>query len=133
MRGMSRRSAVVLVWAVLFAALPVPFYMGASGFEPPLGIAFLAGLAGGIWCSEGGAGTTSLFAGLAIAQALAYLLLTGLVAQGVARLLFAWAPRRAHWGVAVLCAGLVGAALFPIYDTPLSSSRARSNVLQLFR
>ena len=30
-------------------------------------------------------------------------------------------------------AGLLCASLFPIYDTPLSSSRARSNALGLFR
>jgi hypothetical protein len=130
---MSRRKAVILLWVVLFAALPVPFYMGASGLEPPLGVAFLAVLAGGIWLAEGGAGTTALFAGLAIVQALVYALLTGLLARWLARLLFAWAPRRAPWGVAVLCAGLLAAALFPIYDTPLSSSRPRSSVLQLFR
>lgn len=129
---MSRGTAVVLLWAVLFVALPVPFYMGASGMEPPLGVAFLAGLAGGIWWTEGGAGTTALFAGLALGQALGYALLTGLLAAASVRLAFAWAPRRAPWGVALLCAALLVAALFPIYDTPLSSRRERSSVLELF-
>jgi len=130
---MSRRSAVYLLWAVFFAALPVPFYMGASGCEPPLGVAFLAALAGGVWWTEGSGGNTALFAGLALGQALLYTLLVGLAAALAARALFALFPRRAPWAVGLLCAALLCAALFPIYDTPLSSSRARSSALQLFR
>ena len=130
---MSRRAAVCLLWAVFFAALPVPFYMGASGLEPPLGVVFLAGLAGGIWWSEGSGGTTALFAGLALAQALLYTAAAGLGAACVVRALWSLAPRRATWVVALLCGALATAALFPIYDTPLSSSRPRSSLLGLFR
>jgi hypothetical protein len=130
---MSRRSAVYLLWAVFFAAVPVPFYMGASGFEPPLGVAFLAGLAGGILWTEGGGGNTGQFAGLVLGQAVLYTLLAGLAAAGVARLLWSLFPRRAPWAVGLISAALLCAALFPIYDTPLSSSRPRSNALQLFR
>jgi hypothetical protein len=106
---------------------------GASGFEPPLGLTFLAALAGGIWWTEGSGGNTGLFAGLALGQALVYTLLAGAAAAAIARLLWALFPRRAAWAAGLLSAALLGAALFPIYDTPLSSSRPRSNALQLFR
>jgi hypothetical protein len=130
---MSRRSAVCLLWAVFFAVLPVPFYMGASGLEPPLGVTFLAVLAGGIWLAEGSGGTTGLFAGLAVAQALLYTLAAGLFAVCAARALWRLSPRRAPWAAALIAGALLGASLFPIYDTPLSSSRPRSNLLGLFR
>ena len=130
---MSRRGAVYLLWAVFFAVVPVPFYMGASGFEPPLGVAFLAALASGIWWTEGSGGNTGLFTELAVGQALLYTLLAGLGAAPIARLLWALFPRRAAWAAGLLCAALLCASLFPIYDTPLSSSRPRSSALQLFR
>lgn len=130
---MSRRSAVGLLWAVFFATLPVPFYMGASGLEPPLGVVFLAGLAGGIWITEGSGGTTGMFAGLALAQAVVYTLLAGLAAAFAAGLLWRIFPRRAGWAVGLVSVVLLCAALFPIYETPFSSSRPRSSLLQLFR
>jgi hypothetical protein len=130
---MSRRSATALLWGVAFATLPVPFYVGASGCEPPLGLAFLAVLAGGVLWTEGGPGTTGMFAWLAIGQALASALVTGLVALLTARALFALVPRRAPLVVWLVCGALLAASLFPIYDTPLSSHGPRSSLLGLFR
>ena len=103
----SRRVAVYLLWAVFFATLPLPFYMGASGVEPPLGVSFLAALAGGIWLAEGNGGTTGMFAGLALAQAVLYTLLAGLAAALAARLIWAVLPRRAPLAVGLLCAVLL--------------------------
>jgi hypothetical protein len=128
----TRRTATRWLWALLFAALPVPFYVGAGGLEPPLGVAFLAALGAGIWWTEGSGGTTASLAALALAQALFWLLATGALAGCLSRALFALLPRRAGWAVGALCAGLALAALFPIYATPLSSQRPRSNWLQLF-
>lgn len=129
---MTRRTATRWLWALLFAALPVPFYVGAGGIEPPLGVAFLAALGAGIWWTEGSGGTTAPLAGLALAQALFWTLATGAIALCTTRALFARLPRRAGWAVGAICAALAVAALFPIYDTPLSSQRPRSNWLQLF-
>lgn len=128
---MTRTAATRWLWGALFAALPVPFYVGAGGLEPPLGVAFLAALGGGIWWAEGSGGTTAPLAGLALAQALLWVPATLAIAACAARALCAHLPRRAGWAVGALCAALGIAACFPIYDTPLSS-QPRSNWLELF-
>jgi len=128
----TRRTASAWLWAALFTALPVPFYVGAGGVEPPLGVAFLAALGTGIWWTEGSGGTTASLAGLALVQAVFWGFASWGLALCLCRGLFRFLPRRAGLAAGAICAALWLAALFPIYDTPLSSQRPRSNVLQLF-
>jgi hypothetical protein len=131
---MSRSAARWLLWLVLLITLPVPFFMGAQGLVPPIRVLFLAGIAAGMLLTEGAQGTAGMFAGLGVAQALIVVLLTLGLAALLARLIHRWLPQRLRTPVVILIAvSLLGVSLMPIYDTPLSSSRMRSSVLQAFR
>ena len=131
---MSRAAAKWLLWGVFLITLPVPFFMGAQGLVPPIRVLFLAGIASGMLITEGTQGTAASFAAMGVAQAAIVLVLTFGLAVLVARLIHRILPQRLRTPVViVIAAGLLGAALTPIYDTPLSSSRMRSSVLQAFR
>ncbi len=132
--SVSRSASKWLLWAALLLSLPLPFYMGAQGLVPPVRALFLAGIATGMLLTEGAHGTSGIFAGLGLAQGLAALLLSLGLAALLARLAWRLAPARARTPVVLaLACAMLGAALLPIYDTPLSSSRARSSLLQAFR
>jgi hypothetical protein len=122
---------------VLFAAaalaLPLPWYLGEIESAPWLRLAFFTAIFGSVFAAEGAGGTTGLFFGLGLAQLLLWGAVLRLSAALIARVL-AGVPRTA-WRAAIvagLAAAIVGAGLFPIYDTPLSSRRARSSLFELF-
>jgi hypothetical protein len=122
---------------VLFAAaalaLPLPYYLGEIERAPLLRLAFFTGIFGRVFVAEGGRGMTGLFFGLGLAQLLLYALLLRLGAGLLARSLFrVGAPRLRTALFAAVALALVGAGFSPLYDTPLSSSRGRSNLLGLF-
>ena len=129
---MSRKSTRRLLWLVALATLPVPYYLGEAELAPVLRLAFLTGLLTSVAVVEGGFATVSI-AAMGIAQTLLYALLLSLAARLLARavtLLPSALLRRA--AVACLAIGLCAASLLPIYETPLSSSRLRSSLWQLF-
>ena len=129
---MTRKSTVRLLWLVSLATLPVPFYLGQLETAPVLRLAFLTGLLTSVVVVEGGT-TTASIAGRGIAQILCYAGLLRLAAALLVRaleLLPSAHLRRA--AVACVAIGLCVASLFPIYETPLSSTRLRSSVWQMF-
>lgn len=112
--------------------MPVPFYLGEVEWAPVLRLAFLVALFAAVVLAEGGNTVTAMVV-MGLAQVLAYgalfLLCADLVARAVGRI--ASPPLRvAAVGSAVFL--LLASAMLPIYDTPLSSARARSTLWQLF-
>ena len=112
--------------------MPVPFYLGEVEWAPVMRLAFLSSLLSLVMVAEGGSALirictlgiiqTALYTGL-------FLLAAGLAARGVARI--REAPLRvAAVGTAVFL--LVASSLLPIYQTPLSSTRLRSDLWHLF-
>lgn len=130
---LSRRSARLLLFAVLLATLPVPYYLGALEVAPALRLLFLAALASGVAATEGAVGNQLLLTLLAVGFAACWALALWGAAALLARLLERWAPPRARaLLVGGLAAVLVAASMLPIYRTPLSSHTAESTVLGLF-
>jgi len=129
---MTRKPTRRLLWLVALATLPVPYYLGQLETAPVLRLAFLTGLLSSVAVVEGGA-TTASIAGMGIAQTLGYAGILRLAAMLLVRAL-GFLPsallRRAV--VACVAIGLCVASLFPIYETPLSSTRLRSSVWQMF-
>ena len=129
---MSPKSTRRLLWLLVLATLPVPYYLGQAETAPVLRLAFLTGLLSSVVVAEGGAATASI-AGMGIAQTLGYALLLSLAARLLVRalgLLPSASLRRAL--LTSVSIGLCVASLFEIYETPLSSTRLRSSVWQLF-
>jgi len=120
------------LWIAALATMPVPFFLVQVEWAPVLRLVFLTALFGAVALAEGG-GTELLMSALGTAQAAVYaglfFLGAGLVARAFERI--GSPPMRvAAVGTAVFL--LVASAQLPIYDTPLSSARMRSNLWQLF-
>lgn len=129
---MSTRNVRRLLYATALLTLPVPFYLGEPELAPVVRLAFLSGLITSVLVAEGG-GVNAMLAGIGIVQVLVWAGLlfaaAALLARGLARIPTAGV----RTGVAAaLAIALFGASLTDLYDTPLSSSRARSNLFQLF-
>jgi hypothetical protein len=128
----TRRTAGRLLWIVTLLTLPVPFYLGEPELAPVVRLAFLSALMSAVLVAEGG-GTLGVLAGLGIAQTLLYAVVFRLVAAWVARGLDRLPAPRARSAVVVIVAiVLFAVSLAEIYDTPLSSTRPRSNLTHIF-
>jgi len=101
-------------------------------WAPVLRLAFLTSLFSAVMLAEGG-GTVILMAVMGIVQTLLYaglfFLAAGFSARALERL--ASPPMRVA-AVGTFAFLLIVSAQLPIYETPLSSLRARSNFWQLF-
>ncbi len=129
---MTRSTARRLLWIVVLTTLPVPFFLGEPELAPVLRLAFLTGLLGAVLVTEGGS-TLAALVGLGAAQTLGYGLLLWLSAALVARVLEGFrAPAARGVVLAILAISLFAASLSEIYETPLSSHRARSSLFQIF-
>jgi hypothetical protein len=120
------------LWIAALLTMPVPFYLGQLEWAPVLRLGFLTLLFGAVALAEGG-GTVIALCVLGLVQAAVYASLFRMVADLGARGLLRFAPeplRAAAVGSAVFL--LVMTAQLPIYETPLSSTRLRSNLWQLF-
>lgn len=126
---MSKRNARRLLFATALLALPVPYYLGEPELAPVLRLAFLTGIVASVFAAEGG-GVTALLAGLGLAQ---LLLWSGLLFAAAAAIAQVGSTRARTAIAALLCLSLLAASLTDRYTTPLSSTRARSNVLQIFQ
>ena len=123
-----------LLFGVFVFTLPIPYYLGGFELAPAARAVFLAGLILGVVATEGGGGYLTLFGWLAGVQALLLPLALWGVAALAARSLRLLPQGGARSAVAlVLAAGMAGVSFFPIYDTPMSSRTAHSNVLGIFR
>ena len=117
---------------MVLTTLPVPFFLGEPELAPVLRLAFLTGLLGAVLVTEGGS-TLAALVGLGAAQTLGYGLLLWLSAALVARVLEGFrAPAARGVVLAILAISLFAASLSEIYQTPLSSQRARSSLFQIF-
>ncbi len=129
---MTRSTARRLLWIVVLTTLPVPFFLGEPELAPVLRLAFLTSLMGAVLVAEGGS-TLAAFVGLGAAQTLGYGLLLWLSASLVAGVLEGFRTSAARSAVVAIIAIVLFAASFSeIYDTPLSSSRSRSSLFQIF-
>lgn len=112
--------------------MPVPFFLVQVEWAPVLRLAFLTSLFTAVMLAEGGS-TVILMAGLGIVQTLLYaglfFLTAGFAARGLERI--ASPPMRVA-AIGTFAFLLIVSAQLPIYDTPLSSLRMRSNFWQLF-
>lgn len=130
---MSTKNARRLLFATALLTLPVPFYLGEPELAPVLRLAFLTGLVAAVVAAEGGMVTAAL-AGIGLVQALVWAGLLFAAAALAARALARIESGGARTAVVVaLAAALLGASLGERYDTPLSSTRARSSLFQLFQ
>lgn len=129
---MTRRTARWLLWSVALVTLPVPFYLGDPELAPLLRLAFLTGLMGAVLAAEGG-GTLTLLVGVGVFQLLLFAgllwLAAALLAWGIQRLR---APAARSAVVVAIAIALFAVSLAEIYQTPLSSTRPRSNLTQIF-
>lgn len=129
---MTRATARRWLFAVGLVTLPLPFYLGALELSPWIRLAFLSALLGSVALSDGG-GTISLLGGLGALQTLVGALLVwtlaALVALGIGALR---PPALRGAALAAILLALVAGSFLDIYDTSLSSTRPRSNVLHLF-
>jgi hypothetical protein len=125
----SKRGARWLLFATALLTLPVPFYLGEPELAPVLRLAFLTGLVTMVFAAEGG-GVTASLAGIGGVQVLAWAALLFGAAAAIARV----GSARARTAIAVaISLALLAASFTERYDTPLSSTRSRSNLLQLFQ
>jgi len=132
MRAVSPATARRWLWLAALVTMPIPFYLGEVEWAPVLRLAFLTSLFTAVLLAEGGDRMTQLTL-LGWVQAAVYAGLFFLVAHVAARLVsrIAAAPLRvAAVGTVVFL--LVASSLLPIYETPLSSTRLRSHLWQLF-
>ena len=112
--------------------MPVPFYLGEIEWAPVMRLAFLTSLLSLVMVAEGGRALiwlctlgiiqTALYTGL-------FMLAAGLAARGMALIREA-RLRVAAVGTVVFL--LFSSSLLPIYQTPLSSTRLRSDLWHLF-
>ena len=111
--------------------MPVPFYIGQVEWAPVLRLAFLTSLFGLVALAEGGRSVV-LFSSLGVLRTIytgLFFLAAGLVARAIARI--SEPPLRVvAVGTAVFL--LFASSLLPIYQTPMSSTRMRSDLWHLF-
>jgi hypothetical protein len=129
---LSRRASARLLFAAAVLALPVRYYLGEIESAPVVRLAFFTGVFGSVLLAEGARGMTGLFVGLGAVQLALWLLLlragAGLAARGIARIP---APALRSALCVGIAAVMLAAGLTPLYDTPLSSQRPRSSLLQI--
>ena len=132
MRGVSPTAARRWLWLAAIATMPVPFYVGQAEWAPVLRLAFLSSLFAAVVIAEGGS-TPTLFCTVGLLQTAIYAALFYLAAAVAARATWRFAPPHLRWAVVASAVVLLVAASFlPIYETPLSSTRMRSDLWHLF-
>lgn len=129
---MPQRTARRWLWIAALLTMPIPFYLGEVEWAPVLRLAFLTGLLGLVAVAEGGASTV-LLAALGLLQTAVYAGLflgaASLAARALARI--GSEPLRVA-AVGTVIFLLAVSAVLPIYETPLSSTRMRSNIFEIF-
>ena len=131
---MSRRTIRAIFWLLLIVTVPVPYMITELEIAPTLRLGFLSALIAGVRLAEGAGGWAwSAMLALGAVQTVLYAMLAYAVAAFAARLVVRFCPpaRRPVVLVAVAVA-LLAASAFDIYWTPLSSTRIKSSVQQVF-
>ena len=128
---MSTRSTRICLWLAALATVPVPYFLPEGESAPTLRLAFLTGLMTLVYSVEGPGPLVSAWV-MAIVQLLVW---SGVLYAGaglVTRTLAALRSAPRSLVTAAIVAALLSMSMFPIYETPLSSTRLRSNALHLF-
>ncbi len=128
---MSPRAVRWLIFLAAFATLPLPYFLPEGELAPAMRLVFLTGLMSVVYATEG-SGPLAAIWGMAIVQSLLWTALLYLAASLIARVLGAFASGPRSILALSLVAALFALSLSEIYQTPLSSTRPRSNLLHLF-
>lgn len=129
----SVRRARWLVWLALVAAWPVPLVLVGRGAMPAGAVAELAAATVGVALVEQASGIVPLLAFVLALQALVWVAVFALVAR-----LFVQGLRSLAGGatvpvvVALVTAGIVLAALAPLYTSPFDAKQARQTLLEVY-
>ena len=121
-----------ILWGVFVLTLPVPFFLGGFEVAPTVRLVFLSGLIVGVVATEGPTGWLGTFALLGAVQSLLWpLIFWGIAGLAGALISRARAPLRTVL-VACVVVALLATSMFDIYRTSLSSSGARSSLVEIF-
>lgn len=129
---MSTKLIRLLLWLAFLAVLPVPYWVFEAGRVPTLWLGELSAFVLAMLMSEGGR-VTRVVATLFTVQTLLGIGATYLLARLASRLI-ARVPSGGTRTVLVVAAVVVilGAALLPLYRSPLVAGGAPVNVIALF-
>lgn len=128
---MSPRVTRWLIFLAAFSTIPLPYFLPEGESAPALRLLFLAGLMSTVYLAEGPGPLAGIW-GMALLQLLLWTVILYLGAALVARPLAAFAPWLRGILTISLAAFLLSLSFSEIYQTPLSSTRLRSGLLQLF-
>lgn len=122
-----------LLWLAFVVALPVPYWLFESGRVPTLWLGELSAFVLAMLLSEGGM-VTRVVATMFVGQTLLFVGLTYLLARVAARQILRVRSESARTAATVLAIVLLfGAALLPLYRSPLVAGGEPVNVLALFQ
>jgi hypothetical protein len=120
-----------LIFLAAFATLPLPYFLPEGELAPAMRLVFLTGLMSVVYATEG-SGPLAAIWGMAIVQSLLWTALLYWAASLIARALGALSSGPRSLLALSLVAALFALSLSEIYQTPLSSTRLRSDLLHLF-
>lgn len=126
---MSVRAARVLLWALAFAALPVPILLLGPGSVPAAQIAELGAAALAFGLAESLRGVVGWTALIFLGQALLYALVLWIAAGFVVRR----AGRRRAAAIAIAAVLVVVACFVAVYRTPYHAHLAQATLLEVYR
>jgi hypothetical protein len=130
---MSTKVTRRLLWLALVVVLPVPYWLFESGRVPTLFLGELTAFVLAMLVAEGGM-VTRVVAALFVSQTLLFLGLTWVLARVATRQLLrvrADGARTAATLATIVV--LFGAAMLPLYRSPLVAGGAPVNVIALFQ
>ena len=128
---MSPNAVRWLIFLAAFATLPLPYFLPEGELAPAMRLVFLTGLMSVVYATEGSGPLAAIWV-MALVQSLLWTALLYWAASLVARALSALSSVPRSLLALSLVAALFACSLSEIYQTPLSSTRLRSNLLHLF-
>lgn len=112
--------------------MPVPFFLGELEWAPVVRLAFFTGMLTALMVADGG-GFTTIFGVLGLVQTALYVALfylaVSFAVKGIQRV---GSPPMQVAAVGTVIFLLGVSSLLPLYETPLSSTRARSAIWHIF-
>jgi len=130
---MSTNAIRRLLWLALLVALPVPYWIFETGRASTLWLGELTAFVLAMLLSEGGM-VTRIVATLFVTQTLLFVGLTYLLARLLSRLIGRMPSEGGRTTAALATIVVVlGAALLPLYRSPLVAGGEPVNVLALFQ
>ena len=133
---MSPRATKWTLWLLLCCTAPVPYMLGGIEIAPIIRLAFFASLTIVAHIFEGSGGSNwSAFIALGAVQTLLYFLGFYAIAALVSRFLLARFSSTIRAGVvaAIGATTLITFSVFPLYETPISSTSMYSTLLEVLQ